>query len=100
MTELVERESKVLRNALELLDQPSDLARQRRGGILDAVVQVILDQLLLGIADGLLDRVQLLGELHARAIVLEHLDHPRQMAVGALESRGNLGKRMHVGTLR
>ena len=53
--------------------------------VLQAVVDVILDQGALGLADGLLHRVQLLGNIHAGTAILDHGDDAAQVALGALE---------------
>ena len=78
--------SQILRDALKFLDEISELPRQRIGGLFHAVVDVILDQLFLGIADRFFDGVQLLREVHARSAGLEHLDHRRQVALRPLQA--------------
>src|SRR5579863_8463010 len=85
----------VFGNSLKLLDKLPDFFGHHFRGGLHAVVDVILDQLLLGVTQRLLYRVQLLGQLHARPARLEHLDHPRQVSLGTLEPRGYLGKLVH-----
>jgi hypothetical protein len=49
------------------------------------MVEVILDQRLLRLLDRLLDRMQLLRDIEARATVLDHLHHAREVAVRALQ---------------
>ena len=45
-----------------------------------------LNQRLLGLADGLFDRVNLLGDIKAGSARLNHFDDPLEMAVGALQA--------------
>lgn len=54
-------------------------------GVLQAVVDVILDQGALGLAHGFFHRMQLLGDIHAGAPFLDHADDTAQVALGALE---------------
>ena len=48
------------------------------------MVDVILNQLALGVRDRLLDRMELLGEVNAGAARLDHLDDGGEMAIGLL----------------
>jgi hypothetical protein len=61
-------------------------ARQSPHGLFKAVVQMILDQGLLGLADRLLDRVELLGDVQAGAPALSHLDDAVQVPFRASEA--------------
>ncbi len=54
--------------------------------MLQAVVNVILDQRFLGLLDGFFDCLQLLGDIYARTTFLQHGDHAGQVSVGSLES--------------
>ncbi|MOA57739.1 hypothetical protein D3C78_1819740 [compost metagenome] len=47
---------------------------------------MVLDQGALGLADGLFHGVQLLGDIHAGAVGLEHADDAAQMPFGALQA--------------
>ena len=53
--------------------------------VFQAVVDVVLDQRALGLADRFLDRVQLLGDVHTGATVLYHGDDAAQMALGTFQ---------------
>src|SRR5262245_24996693 len=55
-------------------------------GIVETMVDVIVDQLALGIADRGLDRVQLLGKLQAGPAVLDHANQGAQMTLGTLQA--------------
>ena len=74
----------VLRHSLKLLDQFPELARQCFGSLFHAMMNVILDELFLGVADGFLHRVQLLRQFHARAARLEHADDRCKVSLGTL----------------
>jgi len=52
---------------------------------IEAVIEMIVDQRPLGIRDGVLDRLHLLGDVEARPARLDHLDHGAQMTVGAFQ---------------
>lgn len=54
--------------------------------VLQAVVNVVLDQCFLGLLDRFFDSLQLLGDIYARTAFLQHGDHAGQVPVGALES--------------
>src|SRR5260221_4679685 len=77
--------SKILADRLELLDRRPRLARQRPDALLETMVDVIVDQRLLGIGDRLLDGVELLREIEAAALRLDHRDDLAQMALGAFQ---------------
>src|SRR5258708_894207 len=81
----------ILRDSLKLFDQIPDLARQCVGSLFHAVVNMILDEFFLGVADGFLYGVQLLRQIHARASSLQHVDHGREMSLGAFQPCGDLG---------
>ena len=67
----------VLTSAMRGLGLSAALAN----GVLQAMVDVVLDQLALGVADGLLNRMELLGKVGAGAACLDHLDHGGEMTV-------------------
>jgi len=58
---------------------------------IQAVIDVIVDQRPLGLADRLLNCVELLGKVEARPGLAEHLDDLVQMSLGASEPFHNLG---------
>jgi hypothetical protein len=49
------------------------------------MIDVIVNQCSLGLAHGLLDRVKLLGKIKTRPLLVEHLNHPAQVALGTLQ---------------
>jgi hypothetical protein len=65
------RTSQLLRDLFELVDGPTQLARQGTDDIIKAMNEVILEQGLLCF----LDRMQLLGDIEARPAGLDHLDN-------------------------
>jgi hypothetical protein len=65
-------------------------ARSRAHDMLQAVVEVFVDQGPLGVRDRRFDGMQLLGDVQAGASRLDHLDHAPEMALGALEALGDL----------
>ncbi len=50
-----------------------------------AMVDVILNQGALGLANGFFHRMQLLGNIHAGTAILDHGDDAAQVALGAFE---------------
>ena len=77
--------SQIFREGLELAD--------RRLGVhlVEAVLEVIVDQFALGVGDSFFDGVELLGEVDARAPFGEHREDARQMAVRPLQASDDLG---------
>ena len=56
----------------------------------EAVIDVVVNQCLLGVRDGLLHGVQLLRELHAFAAFFDHVDDRREMTLGAAQPPDDL----------
>jgi hypothetical protein len=54
------------------------------------MLDMVVDQLALGVADGALDRMELLGQVNARACFLEHLKDRREVAVRPFQASDNL----------
>jgi len=52
---------------------------------------MILNQGALGLRDGLLDSMELLRDVGARALRLDHLDHAEKMAVGTFQPLDDIG---------
>jgi len=75
--------SEILCNRLEFIDWAPLCPRQRPDRLLEAVFDVVVDQHLLGLRNGLLDRIQLLGNVEARPLRLDHLDDAAQVTFGA-----------------
>ncbi len=72
----------VLGDFLELVDRASLLKRQRADRLFEAMVEVILDQGLLCLRDGLFDRMELLGDVETGPARFDHLDDAPEMAFG------------------
>ena len=66
--------------------------------MLKAVIDVILNERALGIGNGLFHRIQLLGDVGAAGMRLDHPDDMRQMSGRALEALGN--RRMRCVQMR
>jgi len=78
--------SQIFGNGLELVDDghrgfPGSVRRD-----IEAMVNVIVDQRALGLSNGFLDGMKLLGEIEARTFFIEHLNDAAKMAFGALQS--------------
>ena len=71
---------------LKVADRLLRVARPFFDRVFEAVVDVIVYQRLLGAGDRLLDRVQLLRNLQAVSIRLQHIDGAFQVAQGALQA--------------
>ena len=71
--------------ALNSSSGASRFARTGANRQLQAVVDVIVDQRPLGVDDRLLNRVQLLSQVHAGPALLDHLHDAAQMAFRPLE---------------
>src|SRR5712691_3080038 len=82
--------SEVFRNFLELGDRLPLIARQRSGGGLEAIVDVILDQGPLGLANRLFDGMELLSDVEAGPPPLDHLGDAAEMSFRALQALQNL----------
>ena len=69
---------------------PALFARQRADRLLQAVLDMVVDQRLLGLRNGLLDRVQLLGDEEARPLRFDHADDAAQVTFGAPQALDGL----------
>jgi hypothetical protein len=85
------RPSEVLGDFLELFHRAPLLARQRSDGVFQAMVDVVLDERLLGLTDRLLDGVELLGNVEARPSRFDHVDHASKMPLGSLQPLYGVG---------
>ena len=83
--------SQVFGDVFELGHGPTGLGRVALGRMGEAMVDVIVDQGLLGRRHGLLDRMKLLGEIQTRSPTLDHGDGLAQMTLGALQPIDDLG---------
>jgi hypothetical protein len=77
----------------ELVDGSAVRWRQRADRIFQAMIEMIVDQRLLGLSDRLFHGMQLLGDIEAGLAALYHDDDRAQMAVGALQALDDLGMR-------
>ncbi|MGF6169460.1 hypothetical protein M2426_003060 [Pseudomonas moraviensis] len=59
---------------------------QRRDGVLQAMIDVILDECSFGLADRFLNRMKLLSDIHALTPFFDHGDDAAQMTVRSLEA--------------
>lgn len=60
-------------------------------GVLEAMVDVVLDQRFLGLLDGFFHRLQLLGNLQTLLPFFDHGNDTAQVPVGTLEALDQLG---------
>src|SRR5882724_6394242 len=77
---------KIPGDGLELVDRCTSCLRRRTDCRVEAMIEVIVDEGLLGLVHGALDRVKLLRQIKARATSLDHLDHLQQVAARALQA--------------
>lgn len=78
--------SKVLGDEFEL---PQRLPRRRSGctqGVVETMIDVVMNQLLLCRSDSTLDSMQLLRHVKTGTIFQQHVDHVLQMTMGPLEA--------------
>lgn len=70
-------------------------------GPFKTMLEMVVDQFTFGVADGALDREELLGDLNAGLGVLDHRDNGAQMALRALEPLRNfrMAGVLHAGLL-
>jgi hypothetical protein len=59
-------------------------------GRIEAVIDVIVDEGLLGLGNSLLDRMKLLGQVEAGSAIIEHRDDPAQVSLGPLQPLDDL----------
>lgn len=58
---------------------------------IQAMVDMIVDQSLLGVADRAFHGLKLLGHIHTGSAILDHPDHRSQMAFGTFQTGYDLG---------
>jgi hypothetical protein len=80
---------------LKLLDHGSEIPWYGPRVLIHAVMNVILDQLFLGVADSSLDGVQLLRQIHARPACLHHVDDTGKMTLCALQPSSYFREPVH-----
>src|SRR6266850_111741 len=76
--------SQVLGDGLQLCQRP--LATQRAFRLIEAVLDVVVDQLPLGFGNRAFDRVELLRQVEAASAFLEHSDNRAKVTFGALQA--------------
>jgi hypothetical protein len=77
--------SEVLGNLLELFQRCPLTIGERPDGVLQAMVDMILNQRALGLAYSLFNGVQLLGNIHAGSLVFDHADNAAQVTLSTLQ---------------
>jgi len=82
--------SKVFRDRLEFADHVSRSPTASVGGNVEAVINVIVDQGFLCLTDGLLDGLQLLRQVQARPLLLDHRNDMTKMPLGTAEPPNDL----------
>src|SRR5829696_9021997 len=92
--------SKIFGDQLELLDRATSLLGGPIDGVVEAMVEMVLDERLLRLADRLLDGVQLLCKLEAGPACLDHLDDAAQMALRTAQPLGDVGMRLMQELIR
>lgn len=86
-------ELQIFRNFLELPDSNVCLTRVVAHEVLETMVDVVVDERLLGVPDGFLHREELLRDVEAAALLLEHRNDAFEMALGALDALQNFRMR-------
>lgn len=59
--------------------------------IIEAMVDMVLNQRALGLLNGLLNRMELLGDVRAGLLILDHLDDACEVPIGTLEPLDDSG---------
>ncbi len=83
--------SQVLRDGPEFVHGLTLAFGEITDRVLKAVIEMILYQRPLGVADGTFDRVQLLGEIEAWTAFADHFDHAPEVPLGAAQALCDLG---------
>src|SRR5713226_7929200 len=71
--------SEILGDGLELVDRLAAIRGRRIDRDIQTMIEMVLDQRLLRLANGLFDRVELLRQIKAGAPRLDHVDHAAKM---------------------
>jgi hypothetical protein len=77
---------KVLGDLLECFKRRTITVAQCRNGVFEAVVDMILNERPLGLANRFFNRMQLLRDVNALATLLDHRDDASQVTVGSFEA--------------
>lgn len=81
----------VLGNFFEFTHRLGRLLAVALHGVVQAVVDVIVDQHPLGVADSAFDGLQLLGDIEATSTCFHHGNNAAQMAFGPLQAFDDVG---------
>jgi hypothetical protein len=81
----------VFRDGFEIVDELALLAWKRACNVFEAMVEVIADQRFLRLGDGFFDRMELLREVEARSLSLNHHDDGMKMCLSPLEPLDDIG---------
>jgi hypothetical protein len=90
---------KVLRDSLEVVDGFALLKVQRPDCLVEAMIQMILNQCSLGIPDRFLDGIELLGDVETWLSGLDHGCDAPQMPLGALQPFDDIGVTVVIMTV-
>jgi len=80
----------ILGELFELVNRIVRRATASTDRVLETVIDVIVDQGLLGLCDRFLDSLKLLCQIHTLASLLDHSDHGAQMTFGTPEAFNDL----------
>ena len=81
---------KVFRDGLEFADDRTRRSAPPVGCLIEAVIEVIVDQRLFRLANRLFDRVELLRQIDARPTLIDHGNDASQVTLGALQPLDDL----------
>jgi hypothetical protein len=83
--------SQVPGHGFELPERSPACCPWRLERAVEAMIDVVVNQGLLGVLDRALDRLELLRNLHAGPALLDHLDDHAKVAIGTLEALDDRG---------
>lgn len=85
--------SQVARNFLEFVDGVVPIIFKWLRQVIKTIVQMVLDESLLGLMNGFFYRLQLLRDVETATTVLDHLNGAVEMPAGTAQSFDNCGVR-------
>jgi hypothetical protein len=86
MNPLIAGYSQILGDCLELINRCAGLRALRIDNVVQTMIQVVIDEGLLGLAHCALCGVELLRDVQARPSRFDHFRNAAQLALGSLES--------------
>jgi len=89
---------KVLRDSLELVDGHSARLAPAIDRGVEAMVDMVVDQHLLGLADGLFDGVELLGEIETVPALLEHGEDAPKVSFSSFQALDDIRMALMLGS--